>query len=135
MRENSIFENAKSARAFPGASFTERKLGCDLRFCHLNDVLERFGIANGDIGKNLSIKADIGFFQTIDEDAVADIVNPASCIDADDPEGAKVLPTIMTIVVSMFQSLVNSFLNRLLDVVVTRPIALGKAEKFLFLAA
>jgi len=58
-------------------------------FGDLDQLGKGGGIVPGKMGKGLAVDIDVGFVQAVDEPAIAHVVDPAGCIDADDPEPAE----------------------------------------------
>ena len=54
------------------------------------DLGERLGISHRDVGKHLTIEADIGGFQIVDQSAVGRAVHPRCRIDAGDPQSPEI---------------------------------------------
>ena len=59
-------------------------------FGHLDDLIEGFGIGNGDFGEHFSIQIDAGGLEAKNESAIGDATHSAGGIDAQDPELAVI---------------------------------------------
>src|ERR1700733_3989864 len=98
-------------------------VGCYLQSCLcLNGKSSKTGsIVGGDIGENLAVEAVAGKFKAVDKGRVAHAVDPAGCVDADDPERAELS-------LLLFASGVGE-LERALDGLLRSLVELGFSEE------
>ena len=97
----------------------------------IDDFLEGFRLADGEVGQDLAIEFDTGLLHPEHELGIGHAVLTHTGIDPLDPERAEIALLHPAIAVSVLQALLDPFLGNAENVVIPAPIALGGFQDLL----
>ena len=97
-----------------------------------DDLIECLGIGNGHVGQHFAIELDIGFFQAVDELAIAKPSLADSRVDTDDPELAELAFSNASIAKRIDARADDRFFGRTKQPASTAAIALGLFKESIF---
>ena len=100
-----------------------------------HDSLESLGIVHGEVGEHLTVDLDTGLVDQAHELGIGEILETSSCIDTLDPESAEVALFLLTVTISVSQTLLPGVLGYCPYIAAASIVTAGEFEDFLSLCS
>ena len=91
---------------------------------------KRIGLMNGKVGKNLTIKLNTGFIQTVDKLRIGQAMKPGTGINALNPKPPKIALLRASITISILQCFFDPLDSDSIGVIAPALITFGQLDDF-----